>query len=568
MLPHTPLTETFGRYQLLMLLARGGMAEVHLARMTGAGGFGKQLAIKRIIPWLADEAEFVDMFVNEGRIAARLNHPNVCQVYEFGEVDGHLFLAMEYLEGLSWKDLARLLPRNGHFELRCAAAVLGQVCNGLRHAHELHDVNGMPTPVIHRDVSPNNMMITVHGLCKLFDFGVSKVLTEGSRTRAGMVKGKLPYMSPEQIRGELVDQRADVFSLGTVLWEALAGEPLFLRDSDYQIWRAVTEADIPTISSLQPTLPREIDAVIGRALERDVDKRYSTVAAFASDLRRVADQVGGPLDQAALADLVISLGAARLATRAQQVGRALDRSVTYSYRSPSAALPAAVPHSAAVSVTNSSVRRSGPRPGEPAPMGDRGHRHRWIALGVLLITGGIVVAAHQLSGGIVSAEPDDTLFTTSGVEPREPREPRVTSDASTAGAGAAGPADTTDGTAPTTPGGALAKLDAPVIPESHMKRPAGHDLSNKNPTDAQTGAQTAALGQHSVDSKPYATIYVDGKSYGETPLFKIELPPGRHRVRAVRADGHVQRREVLIKPGKLATSGTLWLLTFDSPQPP
>src|SRR5262245_2604642 len=201
----------FGRYELVTLLARGGMAEVYLARMSGAGGFAKLLVIKKMLPHLSDDPAFVEMFLNEGRIAARLSHPNICQVYELGEADGDLFLAMEYLEGLAWSELLPLLPRDSDHRLRCAATVVGQLCEALRHAHEFRDLDGTARPVIHRDVSPQNLFVTTAGVCKLLDFGVSKVLTEPSRTHTGMWKGKLPYMAPERIRGEPADPRADVF---------------------------------------------------------------------------------------------------------------------------------------------------------------------------------------------------------------------------------------------------------------------------------------------------------------------------------------------------------------------
>src|SRR5262245_48557595 len=157
------LNQKFGRYELLALLARGGMAEVFLARMTGVGGFAKTLVIKRMLPHLSSDAEFVEMFLNEGRIAARLSHANICQVHELGDADGDLYLAMEYLEGLTWAELAPLVPRDGAFDLRCAAAVIGQACDGLRYAHELRGDDGAPTPVVHRDISPQNLMITTGG---------------------------------------------------------------------------------------------------------------------------------------------------------------------------------------------------------------------------------------------------------------------------------------------------------------------------------------------------------------------------------------------------------------------
>ncbi len=329
----------FGRYELLTLLARGGMAEVFLARMSGVGGFAKLLVIKRILPHLGEDPEFREMFVNEGRVAARLDHPNICQVYELGEVDGEVFLAMEYLDGLVWGDLMKLLPRGRAVELRVSATVLGQICDGLRFAHEHVDLDGSPMPIVHRDVSPQNLMITTEGACKLLDFGVSKVLTEGTRTRTGMLKGKLPYMAPEQIRGERIDARADVFSMGVVLWESLTGGRLFQRDSDYQIWKAITEEEIPRVTSRVAGLPPRIDDVVARALERDLARRYPSIRAFAADLRAAADRAGGIFDTGTLGQILKSLGAVKLAEKIGKVSRAIGRPSRVSAPPP---LPAAI----------------------------------------------------------------------------------------------------------------------------------------------------------------------------------------------------------------------------------
>jgi serine/threonine-protein kinase len=315
------------------------MAEVFLAKMSGVGGFAKLLVIKKMLPHLNDDPEFHEMFLNEGRVTARLNHPNVCQVYELGDVRGEMFLAMEYLEGLAWSELVALLPRGRGVELRVAATVLGQICEGLRYAHEFVDVDGTPMPIVHRDVTPQNLFITTEGVCKLLDFGVSKVLTEGNRTRSGMLKGKLPYMAPEQIRGEPIDARADVFSLGVVLWEAIAGTRLFNRESDYQIWKAITEDPIRPATAFAPGLPPQIDAVIFRALERDRDRRYPSVRQFAAELRDVATAVGGTFDTTTLAQIVKSLGAGRLSERSAVVGRAIGRPARHSDPPP---LPAAI----------------------------------------------------------------------------------------------------------------------------------------------------------------------------------------------------------------------------------
>ncbi len=513
------------------MLARGGMAEVFLARMSGVGGFAKLFVIKRMLPHLNDDPEFREMFLNEGRVAARLNHPNVCQVFELGEVDGEVFLAMEYLEGLAWADLSKLVPRGRAVELRVAATVLGQISEGLRFAHEFRDVDGQPTPIVHRDVSPQNLFITTEGVCKLLDFGVSKVLTEGSRTRTGMLKGKLPYMAPEQIRGEPIDARADVFSTGVVLWEALTGARLFDRDSDYHIWKAITEEDTPRVTSRVTGLPPEIDRVVARALERDVAQRYPSIRAFASELREVADRAGGTFDQATLGQIVKSLGAGLLAARNEHVSRAIGRPARVTEVPP---VPAAITQVGAIaepSVTDSiQLRDASVRLGRKV----RGWR-------IAVVVGALAIVAGVL-GALLSKR--DTA-------------PVVATHQDAANAGAAVTADAAvEAAQPVVDGDDDAiEIADPTTPT--RKRVVQRPVTRARKVSAPADAGVAEPGYYSVDSKPYATIYVDDKSYGETPLFKIQLPAGKHRIRAVRSDGKSQRLSITIQSGKLFSSGTL-----------
>lgn len=516
------------------MLARGGMAEVFLARMSGFGGFAKLLVIKRILPHLNDDPEFHEMFLNEGRVTARLNHSNICQVYELGEVDGEVFLAMEYLEGLPWYDLVPLLPRGRGVELRVTATVLGQICEGLRFAHEHTDVDGEPMPIVHRDVSPQNLFITNEGVCKLLDFGVSKVLTEGSRTRSGMLKGKLPYMAPEQIRGEPIDARADVFSMGIVLWEALTGGRLFQRDSDYQIWKAITEEEVPRVTSRVPGLPMAIDTVIARALERDVTRRYPTIRAFAVELREVADRAGGTFDAATLGQIMKSLGAGKLAEKNERISRAIGRPTRASDPPP---LPAAITqpppmiepsvtqHSIALRDASVKLRRKG-----------RSWRIAIVVAALAIALGaGAALWTHRKPAAVTEAQRDANVVL--AVTP---------SDAEQVAEQGADPADEVEIDEPATPTPGQPPRHRPV---RRPKKTAEHKVT--------ADAGVAESGFYSVDSRPYATIYIDEKSYGETPLFKVQLAAGKHRIRAVRADGKSQRLSITIQPGKLLSSGTL-----------
>ncbi len=315
--------ERLGRYELLLPLGSGGMAELFLARLQGVGGFEKIVAIKRILRHYAQDPQFKEMFLNEGRIAAVLQHPNVCQTFELDEVDGELYLAMEYLEGVSWDHVIVNTPR-GWPALRLTACVLAQAAEGLHYAHSLHDVAGRPTPVIHRDVSPQNLFVTVDGVCKVLDFGVSKMMTDGPRTRTGVIKGKLPYMAPEQIRGDGLDGRADVFSLGVCAWEALAGRRLFDRSTDFAIWKAITEEDVPPIRAYWPECPPAVEAAILRALDRDRERRQPSARYFGGALCAAAGIAVSAAEVAIVAEAVRTSCGEKIMLRRQEVATAVS----------------------------------------------------------------------------------------------------------------------------------------------------------------------------------------------------------------------------------------------------
>jgi serine/threonine-protein kinase len=288
----------FGKYQLVLKLATGGMAEIFLARLKGVAGFEKLVVIKRILPHLADEPQFVAMFLDEARIAARISHANVCQVYELGEVDGQYFLAMEYLEGVTLNAAMRKLSRERRLmDVRLAAGVLVQACEGLHHAHELTDGDGRALNLVHRDVSPQNLFVTVDGATKVLDFGIAKAAGASTKTRTGTVKGKYAYMPPEQLKGEVLDRRVDVFALGVVMFEALTGKRLFWRETDFLIFRAITEEPIPRVRDYRPDVPPGLDAAVARALTRSRDERFPTARAFGEAITQALAAQSGPLPQ-------------------------------------------------------------------------------------------------------------------------------------------------------------------------------------------------------------------------------------------------------------------------------
>jgi hypothetical protein len=560
--------QKFGRYQLLGKLGRGGMAELFVARLGGRGGFTKVIAIKRMLPHLSDDPDFVKMFLDEGRIAARLTHPNICQVHELGEVDGQLFLAMEYLEGLTWEDLVPLIPRGKGYELRLVAGVLGQACDGLHYAHTLRDAEQKPTPVVHRDVSPQNLFVTTDGVCKVLDFGVSKILTENSRTRTGMLKGKLPYMAPEQIRGERLDARADVFATGVLLWEGLTGEPLFLRDNDYQIWRAITEGPVPPVTSKVPDLPREIDAVITRALERDPEQRYASIRLLAQDLRYVASLAGGALDAATIGEALQALAGEQLAERARHNAIAIGNAEALRQTGPAPVVPAAADRS------RNSVY-------DESRIVDRRSRWPFAIVGFALIaTLGIVVwaktgakdpapaqlaVADEVADAALIAPADAA---TVAIAPPVDAEVEiefeledVTDDAAVAPVGAVPEVAVevrVGGTGSTRPPRKPDRSDKPDRPDKDNRdKPGKPGAGSGSGSSPSVASDPTKPGFYSVDSKPYATIYIDGTSHGDTPLFRISLPPGKHTVKAVRADGTTKTFTITIESGTIKSSGQL-----------
>jgi serine/threonine protein kinase len=280
-----------GRYHCLAALAQGGMAKVYLAATCGPRDFTKLVVIKEMREELAREPEFVTMFTDEARLAARLNHPNVVQTYEVGCDGERHFLAMEYLEGVAYWKLARLgaaVPLAVHLRVLVDALV------GLHYAHELTDFDGTPLHVVHRDVSPQNVLVTYRGDIKLVDFGIAKGTLATPDSRPGMCNGKLSYMAPEQARGGNIDRRADVFAVGIMLWEALTSKRLWERSEKHVLHQLMFD-EVPDVRALLPSVPAELARICARALARDPDARYATAAEMEEDLEAFARASGNAM---------------------------------------------------------------------------------------------------------------------------------------------------------------------------------------------------------------------------------------------------------------------------------
>jgi serine/threonine-protein kinase len=314
-----------GRYELLARLATGGMGEIFLARLEGAEGFEKLYVVKRILAHLADDARFRQMLIAEARIASKMSHPNICQVFELGETEGQLYIVMEYLEGVSLLPMLRRFSREQTpLDLGLVAGIFQQTCDAMNYAHELKDRDGQALGIIHRDVTPSNIFVTEPGVAKVLDFGIAKARGASTQTQEGTVKGKYAYMAPEQLKGGNIDRRVDIFAMGVVLYEMLALRRLFQRKTDYLTFRAVMEQPIPDVRKYRPDVPEGVAYAIQRALERDVNARFDTARQFGV---AVLDGMAGyrPWTQGEISDFLRSNFVDEISRRGEQVASVVHR---------------------------------------------------------------------------------------------------------------------------------------------------------------------------------------------------------------------------------------------------
>ncbi|HEX6738708.1 MAG TPA: protein kinase [Vicinamibacteria bacterium] len=293
---------SYGPYRLLAKLAVGGMAEVFKAKRAGVEGFEKVVAVKRILPHLSDNKEFVDMFINEAKMVAGLSHPSIVQIFDLGKIEKSYYIAMEYVHG---RDLRSILRRGKEKGLRLpldlCVWIVAQVCSALEFAHRKKDEQGQAMMIVHRDVSPQNILISFEGNVKLTDFGIAKAASKATHTDAGALRGKLLYMSPEQAWGKPMDRRADLFSLGIVFYEMVTEQKPFLSTSEMSILEMVRECRVRPPTELNARLPEKLEKVLLKALERDPDHRYQDAGEMFRDLERARFERPQPPTQSELA---------------------------------------------------------------------------------------------------------------------------------------------------------------------------------------------------------------------------------------------------------------------------
>ncbi len=535
---------TFGRYTLVRKLAVGGMAEVFLARADGPMGFQKRCVVKRILPHFSDDPAFVQMFLAEARLAAELNHPNLVQIFDFGEVDGQYFIAMEYIDGPNLRMLNReVRARKGPLRVNLAARIISQAAEGLHFAHELRDEAGQLLNLVHRDISPDNILVSRSGAVKVVDFGIAKAANQPHLTKSGTVKGKLAYMPPEQLAREAVDRRSDIFALGVVLFELVTGEMPFDATSEVSIIQAILgQEPLRRLRSLRLDAPPMLDDIIARCLEKSVSDRYPSCIELMQDLERFLQRTGSVGAGDIAQEVQESLGAELDASGTSKVptgGGLLDATVPRpKSQGPLPASEAAPPADRAGAPVEPApprrapVRRVDPsvaetiRSGEVAPAPQRSPDRNHLAI----IAGLALLAVVGAAGAFLLLREGTTMGPrTPPIEARPPIERLVpTRDA---GAEPVQPPPVED----------VAAVDAGAVVTGYTAEPA--DPAHHQVAPSRTGRLELRI-------RPYATVSIDGHEVGDTPLPPQTLTVGRHKVRLVNSG--LQKDvvlEIVVKPG-------------------
>jgi serine/threonine-protein kinase len=394
-------SQWFGDYEIVRRLRVGGMATLYLARRHGVAGFARLVALKMVHPHLVEQSSFVEMFVDEARICSRISHPNVVHVEDFGVIDDVHYLAMEYLDGCSVNELLVLLQREGRrLEPELAARIIMQIASGLHAAHETRDDDGQLLDVIHRDISPSNILLSSDGNAKLIDFGIAKARNRLAETEAGIsIKGKYKYVAPEQATRSTVDRRCDLFSLGVVFWELLVGQPLFTEDTHVALFNRLARTDVHAPSVLNPMVPPVLDSIVLAMLEHDPANRPQTAAELQ---RRIAAAVPGAAnrDPSELGSLIIEVRDKRAARDAAGEPAGRDNHVSFS-PTPRSNRLASGRHRTEVETSSApSVREPGSTGSIPPPAVPARWSGRRLQLGVAALLGiGVAVGMLVNRGG-------------------------------------------------------------------------------------------------------------------------------------------------------------------------
>jgi serine/threonine-protein kinase len=521
--------QTLGKYRLLRLLARGGMGEVYLARQEGLKGFSKTVVVKRILDHLAEDAAFSQMFINEARVSALLTHPNIVQVFDLGEEEGGLFLAMEYVHGQSLRKIGQALSkRKETMPHDLAARICQQALLGLSHAHQAVGDDGKPLNLVHRDVSPDNVLVGYDGSVKVTDFGIAKATATSQHTQSGVVKGKVAYMPPEQLKAEGVDARTDVYAMGVVLYELLSGKRPFAGHTDTHLMLAIVQDEPKRFEEQGVKVEEPLERIVFKALQKTPATRYASAAAMAQALDAYAHGARSSMEQTAIHDLLVHLfgeDSAKPPTTAVDTTTLLDENVTRAapatgavpqlYETDSSEIPIATKTSEALATPSGTVTAAAPKTG-PSPL-------LWLLVpGVLVAAGAAAFMFARANDPTPADKPSAVAVVPQPVKepappkPAEPEAPPVKQD----------PAPV----APTPPG--------PAKTETAPDPPA--------PAVARTG-------KLEIDVVPWGQVFAGKKLLGITPMDPVTLPTGAQTLTVKNPDLNVEKKvKVVIPPGGTA----------------
>jgi serine/threonine protein kinase len=576
--------ERYDRFEILGRIGRGGMAEILLARERALTGATRHLVIKRVLPEVRDFDELLHMFLDETRVVMGLSHPNLCQIYEIGEHDGTWFIAMEWVNGVTLHQLLRRANERDDVDHGAIARVASQVADALHYAHTARDEEGELMHLVHRDVSPHNVMVAYDGRVKLLDFGIAKSSNTTHKTEAGVVKGKICYMAPEQWRSQALDGRTDVFALGASLYEALSGRVVFKRESQSDVMKAALEGDVPPLLEVAPKTPRALAEIAHRALLPDPKQRFQSAREMGEALERFLSTLPEPVSTSRLSEYT-----RRLFAEEVQLGPVLERSVRGAQLAPSdnmflPPLPQALMHGSMPVPShlplpppfgNSLLPRADkPWPDEGAfdePDMRETVRPREAATRTVITT----------AGSSERAKPDDSP-SQAPTRPKVPslRElPAVTADlprplartmslrvgervrriaAWSALALAASIPVALGGRAlvvreparaplvvaatPGEPAPRTGSADAPAFTLLPPGAPWSEALDEER--EPIVGSEPQGQGRLSINTRPWSTVYLGKRALGTTPLADIPVPRGALTLKLVDRDGKVHVRRV------------------------
>lgn len=576
-----------GKYQLVSKLATGGMAEVFLARAEGPMGFEKTLVLKRILPHLAEDPAFVGMFFTEARVAAQLNHPHIVQIFDFGQADGTYYLAMEYIDGPDLRTLSARASETGvQLPPAFCAKVVSAACEGLAFAHDFVDAaSGKHLGLIHRDISTDNLLLTRQGTLKVVDFGIAKASNQSHKTKTGLIKGKIAYMPVEQLQGQQLDRRADVYALGVVLYELLTGQYPFEATTDVSMMQAILFEPLVPASSRRPDLPPGLVPILDKALAKVREQRYPDCIAFQADLERFIHSTGqtvGARDLAQWVERLCPKSSAGVKPNPTNKGEDIGFSAT-------AMSPQRTPASGTHPGTMAAPRDA--EPGSPTdntrfrtalshpagqgteprleptlisqsrtglPAVDPGKED--VAFGIRqsrsrlgMVVGGLVLLA--AGSGVVlfrsnTESPAPTPPAPMQAAPTPPAQPQPVVAAPPS------PPSSPPVAEPVAPPSETQPVEATGAVAAQVAEPAGEKPAPEPTPQEATDAQPARRKAHQKARlefriRPFATVFLDGKALGQTPFAPVQVPVGTHTVRLINRElGKDITRTIEVKAGQ------------------